>query len=154
MPRNYTSNRKAAAGTTKAALDAVSKGFPEPPVKLLPRERPYWDDIMHARMPQQWCEYDLRLAVLLTQVLCDIERHRAFLLEEGEIDLDGNINKRSILVDKLAMRVLALTRSLQINGMVKLGQAAHQGAAKAEAMKIAEALDDDPDGLFARPTTH
>jgi hypothetical protein len=150
----YTQNRKARAGSTAAALEAVATGFPEPPVKLLPRERPFWDAVMHARMPAQWCEYDLRIAVLLVQGLCDLERHRGFLLDEGEIDLNNNINKRSILIEKLVTRVAVLSRTLQLNALAKGEHAAHLGASKGEAQRVVAALDDDPEGLFARPTTH
>jgi hypothetical protein len=155
---------KPRAGTTTAAVEAMRQaagGWPAPPVKFAAAERKVWDAVMIARLPQQWAQVDLLVAVNLTRALTEIEAQRALLDREGDI-VEGRLNPRHRLVETLNRRVLAQMRLLQIHAVAATGPKREQAGAKGEAEAAAAALqkakvgaktkpDFNSDDLLARP---
>lgn len=158
------SNRRAAAGTVKATLQAIEMGLPKPPanVKLRQQDIPFWNSIVRCRLPQQWVDLDLACAANLARALADIEENRALLTKQGDVietTYGPRVNPRHALVEMLTKRAMSYVRLLQLHAVATIGQRSKLGTAKGEADALAKAMgiddgDDTDDGLLARPTSH
>jgi len=150
------------AGTVAAAVDAaqqIAAGYPEPPksVEMREQDRPFWEAVLRARLPQEWARIDLVHAAQLARTMSDIEENRALLLVEGDMVSNAKngstkLNPRHALLEVLSRRSMSLTRILQLHAVVKFGQASKVAGSKAEAETAAATFEQHPDDdLLARP---
>lgn len=63
---------------------------------------------------------------MLARAQYDVERHEAAIAEEGDI-IDGTLNPRLALVDKLGRRIMSLSRLLHVHPEATQGRAQDQG---------------------------
>lgn len=116
-----------ATAAVQAAQNAA-QGPLEPPAHVtIPEEaRPFWDALMRNRPRHKWNTADLATAAMLARAQWDVERHERAIGEEGDI-VDGSLNPRLALVDKLGRRIMSLSRLLHVHPEATEGRAREQG---------------------------
>lgn len=148
--------RKPRADGTKFATEAAaqaSQPLPEPMQPLSPNARKYWPRIIGAKLISFWTDADLDTAWGLAEDLANLEEARLKLQSEPTFytDANGRIQPHPAvkLVEEIERRVQATKRHLQIHSGATTGKADHQRGKNATARKIAAAIADDGEGLFA-----
>ncbi|MBN8727593.1 MAG: hypothetical protein J0H15_07800 [Xanthomonadales bacterium] len=102
---------------------------------------PFWDALMRNRPRDRWNTADLATAAMLARAQFDVERHEQAIAEEGDL-IDGALNPRIGLVDKLGRRIVTLSRLLHVHPEATQGRAHDQG--NTLALEREAAPDHDP----------
>ncbi len=137
--------RQTRSDSSTAAVQAAqnaAQGPLEPPAHVTVPDgaRPFWDALMRNRPRDRWNDADLASAAILARAQFDIDRHESAIAMEGDL-VEGALNPRHALVDKLARRIMALSRLLHVHPEATQGRAREQGNSL-EAERQAEAQHD------------
>lgn len=118
-----------ADAAVQAAQNAVA-GPLKPPahVKLPAKAKPFWAALMRNRPRHKWNTADLATAAMLARAQYDVERLQREIDAEGDV-IDGKLNPKHALVDKLGRRVVTLSRLLHVHPEATQGRAREQGNA-------------------------
>lgn len=118
-----------ATAAVQAAQNAA-QGPLEPPAHVtVPDEaRPFWAALVHNRPRHKWNEADLATAAMLARAQYDAERLAREIDAEGDL-IDGKLNPKHALVDKLGRRIMSLSRLLHVHPEATEGRAREQGNA-------------------------
>lgn len=117
--------RQARSDSAKAAIDAAKAAalpLPRPPehVQLSANAEPYYEDIVRARAREEWNPYQLTVAAQMANCMADQDEVRAELALEGWVVVNAKgtqvANPLVNIVEALARRQMALSRSLQMTG--------------------------------------
>ena len=143
--------RRIRSDSAKAAVQATQNAalgpLPPPAHVCLPEAAvPFWQAIMKNRPRDRWNDADLATAAVMARDQATVERLQSELLTEDDV-IDGKLNPKHVLVEKLARRVVALARALHVHAEAKLGRARDNGKTLA-LEQGAEPADDD--GLIPR----
>lgn len=116
-----------AAAAVQAAQNAAQAPL-EPPahVTLSEGARPFWAALVRNRARDKWNDADLATAAILARAQFDVERHEAAIAVEGDL-IEGALNPRLALVDKLGRRIMSLSRLLHVHPEATQGRAQDQG---------------------------
>lgn len=122
-----TKNRQARSDSAAAAIDAA-KAAVAPPlrppahVQLFADAEPYYADIVRARARSEWNEFQLTVAAQLAQCMAEQVEVAAELALEGRVveNARGTLVANPLvgIMEQLARRQMALSRSLQMVGRV------------------------------------
>ncbi len=116
-----------ATAAVQAAQNAAQAPMEPPAHVTIPDEaRPFWLGLMRSRPRHKWTDTDLATAAMLARAQWDVERHEAAIVTEGDL-IDGVLNPRLPLVDKLGRRIMALSRLLHVHPEATQGRAQDQG---------------------------
>lgn len=120
--------RSDSATTAVQAAQNAAQGPLQPPAHVtVPDEaRPFWAALMRNRPRHKWNDADLATAAMLARAQYDVERHERAIAEEGDL-VDGALNPRLALVDKLGRRIMSLSRLLHVHPEATEGRAREQG---------------------------
>lgn len=130
-----------AAAAVQAAQNAAHGPLNPPAHVTLPDGAlPFWEALVRNRPRHRWNDADLATAAMLARAQFDVERHEQAIAEEGDM-LDGKLNPRLALVDKLGRRIAMLSRLLHVHPEATQGRAREQGNSL-EAEREAEAEAD------------
>jgi len=144
--KTTTTRRKrsdsAAAAVTAAQSAALGPLNPPEHVTLRAGDRPFWDAIMKARARDTWTAIDLTHAATLARTQADVETLQARLDAEGYITPEGKANPLAAIVETLARRAVALSRTLHVHAEAVIGRSRDAANALANERK-AEAEHDD-----------
>lgn len=126
-----TTDRQGRSDSAAAAVQAAqnaAQGPLSPPahVTLTPEAAPFWEALMRNRPRHRWNEADMATAAMLARAQFDVERHERAIAEEGDL-IDGALNPRLALVDKLGRRIMSLSRLLHVHPEATQGRAREQG---------------------------
>lgn len=126
MTRTRQRRSDSAESAVVAAQNAAA-GPLEPPghVRIQAGARPFWDALMRNRPRDRWNDADLATAGILARAQFDVERHEAAIELEGDV-VDGALNPRLAQVDKLARRIMSLSRLLHVHPVATQGQPKEQ----------------------------
>lgn len=122
--------RSDSAEVAVQAAQNAAAGPLKPPrhVKLPAKARPFWAAVVKNRPRHKWNPADLANAAILARAQFDVERLTREIESEGDV-IDGKVNPKHGLVDKLARRVMALSRLLHVHPEATQGRAREQGNA-------------------------
>jgi len=104
---------------------------------------PFWTALMLNRPRDRWNDADLANAAALARAQCDVERLHREIAEEGDL-IDGKVNPKHVILDKLVRRVMALSRLLHVHPEATEGRAEDSAKALANARAARTELGDDP----------
>lgn len=138
-PRNRRSD-SAAAAVLAAQNVAMGPRDPLPHAPIISGARPFWDAIMRNRPRDRWNDADLANAAVLATCQHDVERLTREVAAEGDV-VDGKLNPKHALIDKLVRRGMGLSRMLHVHPEATDGRS--QNAGKALANERNTALVDD-----------
>lgn len=130
-----------AAAAVQAAQNAA-QGVLTPPdyLAVCAEAQPFWDALMRSRPRHRWTDADMATAAMLARAYRDVERHEAAIADEGAV-IDGKLNPRLALVDKLGRRIMGLSRLLHVHPEATQGRAREQGNELATEREAEEAHD-------------
>ena len=83
---------------------------------------------MRNRPRHKWNTADLATAAMLARAQFDVERLQREIETEGDI-VDGKVNPKHGLIDKLGRRIVTLSRLLHVHPEATQGRAREQGNA-------------------------
>ena len=108
--------RSDSAESAVVAAQNAAEGAPVPPehVTLPDEAKPFWDALMANRPRDRWNDADLANAAVLAVTQMQVNR------------LMGDI-EQAVLVDKLARRVMSLSRMLHVHPEATQGRPREQG---------------------------
>lgn len=89
---------------------------------------PFWEALVRNRPRHKWNTADLATAAMLARAQYDVERHERAIADEGDL-IEGALNPRLALVDKLGRRIMSLARLLHVHPEATQGRAREQGNA-------------------------
>lgn len=126
-PRNRRSDSSAAAvqAAQNAALGPLD---PLPYAPIPPEAKPFWVAIMRNRPRDRWNDADLANAATLARCQWDVERLQCEVATEGDV-IDGKVNPKHLLIDKLVRRVMGLSRMLHVHPEATDGRSQDAGKA-------------------------
>ncbi len=138
--RNIRSDSAAAA---VQAAQNVAMGPHEPlaHAPLVEGAYPLWLAIMRNRPRDRWNDHDLANAAELANTQADVIRLRAEIATEGDV-IDGKLNPKHTLVDKLVRRAMGLSRMLHVHPEATDGRSEDAGKALANERQAAADHDD------------
>ena len=122
MPDKQRQHRSDSAAAAIAAAKAAASPLPRPPehVQISASAEPYYADIVRARARDEWNEYQLTVAAQMANCMADQDEVRAELALEGWVVVNAKgtqvANPLVNIVEALARRQMALSRSLQMTG--------------------------------------
>lgn len=113
----------------QAAQNAAAGPLKPPAHARIPaKARPFWQALVRNRPRHKWNDADLAIAAILARAQFDVHRLQREIEAEGDV-IDGKVNPKHALVDKLARRVMALSRLLHVHPEATQGRAREQGNA-------------------------
>lgn len=89
---------------------------------------PFWVAIMRNRPRDRWNDADLANAATLARCQRDVERLQSEVATEGDV-IEGKVNPKHILIDKLVRRVMGLSRMLHVHPEATDGRSQDAGKA-------------------------
>jgi hypothetical protein len=121
-------HRSDSADAAVQAAQNVAQGalLPPPHVTLPEAAMPFWEALMRNRPRHRWNDADLATAAMLARAQYDVERHERAIMLEGDL-IEGALNPRLALVDKLGRRIMSLSRLLHVHPEATEGRAREQG---------------------------
>lgn len=139
--------RRQRSDSSKAAVQATQNaalGPLQPPahVTLPDAAVPFWKAIMLNRPRDRWNDADLAMAAVMARDQAMVERLQSELLTEDDV-IDGKVNPKHALVEKLARRVVSLARALHVHAEATTGRSQNQGKALELEQAARQAEDDD-----------
>lgn len=122
--------RSDSATVAVQAAQNAAAGPLKPPghVKLPAKARPFWAALVRNRPRHKWNDADLATAALLARAQYDAERLAREIEAEGDV-IDGRLNPKHGLLDKLGRRIMSLSRLLHVHPEATQGRAREQGNA-------------------------
>lgn len=122
--------RSDSAEVAVQAAQNAAAGPLKPPrhVKLPAKARPFWAALVRNRPRHKWNDADLANAAILARAQFDVERLTREIEAEGDV-IDGKLNPKHALVDKLGRRIVTLSRLLHVHPEATQGRAREQGNA-------------------------
>lgn len=118
-----------ADAAVQAAQNAIAAPLKPPAhVKLPAKAKPFWVAVMRNRPRHKWNTADLATAAMLARAQFDVERLQREIDAEGDV-IDGKLNPKHALVDKLGRRIVTLSRLLHVHPEATQGRAREQGNA-------------------------
>ena len=163
---------EAAVAIAQAAVREIK---PPENVGLKESDYSFWDSVIAEFAKAEWTDHAKEIAALLARTMADLEKEQRLMRREGSIvetkqvitDEEGEqkvivlktrVNPRKQLIAMHCSNILALRRSLSLHARGKVGEARdHEkkaGAAKRLENMLGAAIEDDDDGLIARPRLH
>lgn len=126
-----TRNRRSdsAAAAVQAAQNAAMG--PREPLAYAPipeEAKPFWEALMRNRPRDRWNDADLANAAELASCQWDVVRLRREIAIEGDV-VDGKLNPKLALADKLVRRVMGLSRMLHVHPEATEGRSQNAGKA-------------------------
>ncbi|ATQ78290.1 TerS protein [Massilia violaceinigra] len=145
-----------AASAVKAMVDAAKPDIEVPNyVTLTASAVPFWTGVVRARARDEWTDVDLVVAAQLAQCQADIAEEDQALRVEGRVIMNDRgtpvMNPRTIVMEQLARREMALMRTLRMGGRVAGDSRDQAGKRKVEreSRKLRDELEEEDDGLLA-----
>lgn len=138
--RTRSDSAKAAVQAAQAA--AMGPLTPPKHVTLPDAAVPFWEAIMRNRPRARWNDADLAMAAVMARDQAAVERLQTELLTEDDV-IDGKVNPKHALVEKLARRVVSLARALHVHAEATTGRSQNQGKALELEQAAREVEDDD-----------
>ncbi|MDQ1835566.1 hypothetical protein, partial [Massilia scottii] len=145
-----------AASAVKAMFNAAQPDIAVPDyVVLTDSAQPYWIGIMRARARDEWTDVDLVVAAQLAQCQADIAEEDHALRGEGRVITNERgtpvMNPRTIVLEQLARREMALMRTLRMGGRVAGDSRDEENKRKLEreSRRLRGDLETEDDGLLA-----
>lgn len=130
--------------STRYALEqaaALSEPLPEPPQRLTPEARAFWETVVTAKRRNAWTDNDLTVACSLCRDMALLEQLAEELEEYGPtlVNKDGRrySNPAATIMDATQRRVLATCRQLQIHSVATTGKTEGQPNKNAAARDLA-----------------
>lgn len=108
-----------------SAAQASSEINPPDHVSLRAGDIPFWRAIISARAASSWNVADLEQAAVLARCKADIESLQKDVDEEGDV-IDGTVNPKRMLLEKMAARSVALSRFLHVHAEATCGKSEQQ----------------------------
>ena len=126
-----TDNRRQRADSAATAVQAAQNAAlgPREPLPYAPvpdAVLPFWEAVMRNRPRDRWNDLDLANAAVLSWAQYDVARLNAEIASEGDI-IDGKLNPKHALLDKLARRIMSLSRLLHVHPEATEGRARESG---------------------------
>ena len=139
--------RNPRSDSARAALQAhqnAARGphAPLPHAPVPDGAMPFWTALMLNRPRDRWNDADLANAAALARAQWDVERLWAEIHAEGDV-IDGKLNPKHILIDKLVRRVMSLSRMLHVHPEATDGRSEDAGKALANERQARSQPDDD-----------
>ncbi len=139
-PRNRRSD-SAASAVQAAQNAALGPRDPLPHAPVPEAAVPFWLAIMRNRPRDRWNDADLANAATLATCQADVQRLQAEIATEGDV-LEGKINPKHTLLDKLVRRVMGLSRMLHVHPEATDGRSQNAGKALANEHQATAQHDD------------
>ena len=139
-PRNIRSD-SAAAAVQAAQNVALGPREPLPHAPVLEGAYPFWLAIMRNRPRDRWNDADLANAAHLANCQFDVDRLTREIAAEGDV-IDGKVNPKHVLIDKLVRRVMGLSRMLHVHPEATDGRSEDAGKALANERQATADHDD------------
>ncbi len=139
-PRNRRSD-SAAAAVLAAQNAALGTHEPLAHAPIIEAARPFWEALMRNRPRDRWNDADLANAAALALTQCDVERLYREIAIEGDV-IEGKLNPKHALVDKLVRRVMGLSRMLHVHPEATEGRSQDAGNALNNERQAADDYDD------------
>lgn len=156
MSKRDRRQRSDSAAAHVSAVRAAAEGVIEPPAYVdVPDEaRPFWDAIMLTRAADSWTPGDLVLASHLARINAEIDDYLTQARENGRVAEGpmgaGPSPEHKVLKD-LHAQSLSLSRSLQVHARATQGESRDQRKRNDLHQHANEVMNDQDDGLIARP---
>lgn len=152
MPRK--TKRSDSAHVENQILTDALKGIQPPDcVKLDKEHMPFWQHIINAR--EQWTTVDLIHAANLARCMASIEENQVLLKREGDVLENARgtpvMNPRFTILEQLSRRSVALSAKIQVHAAATIGESKLSKNKNTKKRESLEAMEDDDDGLIARP---
>ncbi len=147
--RTRSDSAKAAVQAAQAA--AMGPLTPPKHVSLPDAAVPFWEAIIKNRPRARWNEADLATAAVMARDQWTVERLQTELLTEDDV-IDGKLNPKHVLVEKLARRVVALARALHVHAEATTGRSQNQGKALELEQAARQMMAQDDDLIPTRAT--
>lgn len=122
--------RSDSAEVAVQAAQNIAQGPLKPPahVRLPAKAKPFWAALVRNRPRHKWNTADLATAAMLARAQFDVERLQREVDVEGDV-LDGKLNPKHALIDKLGRRIVTLSCLLHVHPEATQGRAREQGNA-------------------------
>lgn len=124
-PRSRRSD-SATSAVVAAQNAALGTLLPPPYIALPDAAMPFWEAIMRNRPRDTWNAADLAHAAVLARTQSDVERLLCEVEREGDM-VDGAINPKVLLLEKVERRALSLARFLHVHPEATQGRARENG---------------------------